>query len=274
MPAPATAPAAAPKVSRLPRPPRISETKQHYVNIMVYGRPGVGKTLFGATGPTPVFYLDCDDGLLSVENPLPELVKELALRPDELYSRPVRSFDQMTGIIRQLGQELRTEPGFWGTVVLDNLSELQRILMSELLNRFDPPLQAPRVQDWGVILSQMQGFVRAIKALPCHTVFIAHESAKEVAGPIPNTKIMEIAPALSGQIQNELPGYVDIVARYVLVEREKRQANGSIETETVRRLRCRPQVGSVSVVAKNRGGRLSDWEIPHFSQMINKITGH
>lgn len=268
----AAAPQAAPK-SRLPRPPRLSETRQHYVNIMVYGRPGVGKTMFGATGPTPVFFIDCDDGSLSVENPMPELIKELDLKPQELYGRSVRSFEQMMNVIRQLGQELRTEPGFWGTVVLDNLTELQRILMSELLNRSDPPRQVADIRDWGIILTQMQGFVRAIKALPCHTIFIAHESAKEVAGPVPNSKVLEVAPALSGQIQNELPGYVDIVARYLLVEREKRQADGTIQVETVRRMRCRPQVGSVNVIAKDRSGRLADWEIPHFSRMIEKIAG-
>lgn len=258
----APAPQAAAR-QRLPRPQRIIDAKQVFVNVMVYGVPGVGKTVFGATGPGPVLILDLDDGTTCLNNPNPQLVSSLQIDLNNLYEEKIRSLDKLKDRVTRIAMELRQEPGFWGTVVVDNLTELQRVLMDDILSSSGRAGGTPEHRDWGVLLRQIQTVVRAIKSLPCHTVFIAHEETKEAS----------IAPALSGRIQEELPGYVDIVARYVLTDVEKRDpTTGAAKTTTVRKLRCKPQAGPPRVLAKDRSGRLDEWEDPHFGRMIAKLN--
>jgi phage nucleotide-binding protein len=262
----ATPPVAAPQrppANRLARPQRIIEAKQVFINIMVYGDPGVGKTMFAATGPGPVLFLDLDDGTTCLTNPNPQLVSALKIELNDLYEEKIRSLEKLKERVARIAMELRQEPGFWGTVVVDNLTELQRVLMDDILSSSGRTGGTPEHRDWGVLLRQIQTVVRAIKSLPCHTVFIAHEENKEA----------KIAPALSGRIQEELPGYVDIVARYVLTDVEKRDpTTGAVKMATVRKLRCRPQAGPPRVLAKDRSGRLDEWEDPHFGRMITKLT--
>jgi hypothetical protein len=249
--------------SRLARPQRIRDAKQFYINVMVYGDPGVGKTMFGATGPAPVLFLDLDDGTTCLANPDPRVVSSLSLDLNEMYEKKIRSLEELQKAITQVALELRQEPGFWGTIVVDNLTELQRVLMDDILKGQARAGGTPEHRDWGVLLRQIQTVVRAIKSLPVHTVFIAHEENKEA----------RISPALSGRIQEELPGYVDIVARYVLTDIEKRDpATGASKMVTVRKLRCKPQAGPPRVMAKDRWSRLDEWEEPHFGRMIAKLT--
>jgi hypothetical protein len=255
--------AAARPVPRLARPQRVRETTKSTVNLLVYGRPGCGKTTFAATGPGPVLFVDCDEGLLGLENITDKRAQELGIRADEVYSESFTTLPGLIQIIRKQRDNLKQDPNFWGTIVLDNLTDLQRILKENLLQKDeDKPRDLLTQQDWGIILNQMQQIVRAIKHLPCHSVFIAHESEKDTGD----------WSSLSGKTQEELPGHVDVVTRYVMVEREVTK-DGQKVTEVIRRLRCTPQPGTCPVLAKDRSGKLSDWELPNFGALIEKITG-
>lgn len=241
---------------------RVLDVERTHLNMMVYGEPGVGKTLFAATGPGPVLFLDVDDGLLTLRDLDPKVAEALGVDPTQWYFESIRSLADIREQIKRLATEFARDPNFFGTVVLDNLTELQRVLMSDLLGQSDPPRQVPEIRDWGIILSMMQGVVRNVKKLPCVTVFIAHETG---------AKENRFAPALAGRIQEELPGYVDIVARYVLIEKEVRNKENEIVKKVTRKLRMRPQVGTPSALAKCRSGSFGDWEDPHLGAMIAKI---
>lgn len=242
---------------RFKRPALVSEVERNSFNAIIYGAPGTGKTTLSATAPSPVLILDCDQGLLALQDPHPDLVKQLGLKLDQLYTEPIRSLSDITAQIKRIRDECATQPGWWGTVVLDNLTELQRILLADLLHRSDRSV-AQR-QDWGVILTQVQTIVRMIRNLPCNSVFLCHEKQDDLG----------IGPALSGQINIELAGYVDVLCRLVAIEKEVETPQGKT-TKVIRRLRCRAQQGAVPVRAKSRSSWLSDWEEPNLSRLIAK----
>ncbi len=251
----------APRASGLARPSRICDRKISFFNAIIYGAPGAGKTTCAATAPGPVLFLDADQGLLSIQNVTAEFAAQVGIAdPKELYFEPITD---LAGILRQIGQlreALASEANFFRTVVVDNLTELQRVLMTDILKKTER--MVPQLQDHGLILIQMQGIVRALRNLPVNTVFIAHEKQNESG----------IGPCLSGRIAEELPGYVDLLARLTLIETEADSPKGKT-VKTIRKLRCRQQLGLNPVTAKCRSNALSDWEDPNLTALIQKTLG-
>jgi hypothetical protein len=243
-------------VGRFPRPRRVSDVSQSFFNGILYGPPGAGKTTCAATAPGPILFLDCDQGLLALQNPDPELAKKLKINLEELYFEPITCFEDCINMVSKVASELKQQPGWWGTVVLDNLTELQRVLMTDLLRQAERTI--PQLQDWNVILLRMQALVRTLRNLPVHTIFIAHERCTDSG----------IGPALSGRIEEELPGYVDVMARYTILE--KPDPENKDATKVIRKLRLRAQLGAVPVKAKCRSSRLADWEEPNITRLIEK----
>lgn len=252
--------ATTPKVGAPSRPARICDAAGYNqpFNAIIYGSPGAGKTTLAATAPGPILFLDCDQGLSSLRNLTPEFIAQVGLTPTkDLYSEPITDLASMMRQINRIREDCQREAGFWRTVVLDNLTELQRVLMTDILKKNERIV--PQLQDHGVILIQMQGIVRALRNLPVNTIFIAHERTHEGG----------IEPALSGRIAEELPGYVDLMARLTLIETEVEGPKGKV-IKTIRKLRCRQQLGLNPVRAKCRSNALDDWEVPHLGQLIDK----
>ena len=212
--------------------------------MLVYGKPGVGKTVFGASGPRPTLFLDVDYGTLSISD-----------LTDGVYRLELRSWTDFKDILLFLRSAFNNNPAAYRTIVVDNITELQRVLMQSITEN----KSIPTIQDWGTVLNQMQYFVRKIRELPCNTVFVAHEGMKE----------NQAVPALSGQIAQELPGYFDIVARYTLVTRKITNPDQTITEEDLRYLRCHP---TETAVAKDRSGKLDAAEPPNLTKLITKAT--
>jgi|SRR6185437_3472379 len=245
--------------ARFARPRKVSESGSPFFNALIYGPPGVGKTSLAASAPPPVLFLDCDQGLLALQSLDPQFAKQIGIRdPEQLYFEPIRSLQDILQQIKLVKEQNTAQKGFWGTVCVDNLTELQRVLMNDILRQQERVM--PQLQDHGVILMRMQTIVREIRNLPCHSIFLAHEKQTEHG----------IVPALTGSIEAELPGYIDLLARYTLVEKEIPGPDGKPTLKTVRLLRCRSLLGANPVKAKCRSVRLEDWEHPDLTKIIDK----
>src|SRR4051812_34800222 len=100
----AAAPVKAP-AGRFSRPRRVSDLTLARFNCILYGPPGAGKTTCAATAPGPVLFLDCDQGLLALQNPDPALAQSLGINLDNLYFEPITSFDDIVTVIARIANE-------------------------------------------------------------------------------------------------------------------------------------------------------------------------
>lgn len=245
-----------------------AEGSPRYLNALVYGTSGQGKTLLGATGPSPIIFIDMDDGLQSVRSVRPELVTELGIDTKQIYTERVRNYAELKKTITKIGA-LRNHPAFPKTIVIDNLTVAQSICMQERISGDESVSidRLPERQDWGVLLQRMRAIVRYLRDLPCNSYFVAMEQEKEGA----------IGPALQGAIFREIPAMCDLVARYSILSREVDDGAGGKTIEERRFLQCQPSAAipgrSLAVIAKDRSGRLSRFEKPNLKGLLDKIYG-
>jgi len=155
----------------------------------------------------------------------------------------------------------------WKTVILDNISELQKLDMRTVMieakrTARDPDkvdIDVPSQREWGKSGERMRRIIRAYRDLPIHTIAIAWEGVDIDDA----TGVTSYYPLLPGKLKGEVPGYFDIVGRL----EAKTRNNGA---EVVRTLQVQ---GTNRVVAKDRtnalGGVIENPSIPLMWELIS-----
>lgn len=173
-----------------------------YLNILVYGDPGAGKTVLAGSADSvaamsPVLFIDIEGGTFSIRerNPNVDVVR-------------VKSWNDM----QQVYNALYSGDHDYKTVVLDSLTEIQKFSMYNIMKQLikedpdrDPDI--PSMREWGKNIEQIRLLVRAFRDLPMNTIFTA--LAKEDKDP--KTGKLKNRPSLSGKLANEVAGFLDIV---------------------------------------------------------------
>lgn len=172
-----------------------------YINMLIYGDPGVGKTVLAGSASAvealaPVIYIDVEGGTLSLRERFPE-VKVIR----------IKTFNDLGKVFEELA---RGNHGY-KTVVLDSISEIQKFGMYAVMKRAlendpdrDPDL--PGIGEWGKNTEQMRRFIRAFRDLPMNTIFLALGATDQDKRGNKLTK-----PALSAKLSNEVAGFLDVV---------------------------------------------------------------
>lgn len=173
-----------------------------YINMMVYGNPGVGKTVLAGSADAvpemrPVLIIDVEGGTLSLRD----------LHPDVDVVR-VQSWKDMQKIYDQLYMGA-TE---YKTVVLDSVTEIQKFSMYKIMEdlvKKDPDRdpEVPGMREWGKNIEQIRRLVRAFRDLQMNTVITALAKVDKDA----KTGLTVTTPSLSGKLAMEVGGFLDIV---------------------------------------------------------------
>lgn len=208
------------------------------VKILGYGPAGHGKTRAISTLPTPIT-LSAEAGLLSIQEfDLPYI--EIATLED-LYDayRWVSSSE---------------EAKQFESVALDSISEIAEVLLSaEKKVLVSGKVRDPR-QAYGAMQDRMGDLIRAFRDLPRKHVYFSakvEKSADELG-------TVAYAPSMPGQkFAQQLPYFFDEVFAF-----RREQGHFALMTST-------DGVWS----AKDRSGKLDQWEAPDLGAVIRKIAG-
>lgn len=209
--------------------------RMSYLNILVYGESGVGKTRLAASASlveamSPVLMVDIEGGTFSI--------RELYPQVDVVR---VQNWKEMQEVYDEL---YKMQHGY-KTVILDSLTEIQKFsmynIMKDLIRKEpdrDPDI--PSVREWGKNIEQIRLLVRAFRDLPMNAIF----TALEVKERNTRTGRTEVKPYLSGKLSSEVAGFLDIVVYYYI----------KIMQDETKRLLLTGK--TEDQVAKDRSGRL------------------
>jgi len=189
-------------------------------DIIIFGNPGVGKTLLSATASdvpelSPVLFANIEGGTLTLKYDYPNL--------DIVNITTVR---EMFNVFKVLANN----PGKYKTLIIDSITALQALSVQELANKRvkEGKIDDPNDRDWVVWHgndTQTKRIVRAFEKAGVNVIFTALEKVDKDE----KTGRSFILPDMVGKTAYHTPGNLDFVWRLsvskgkrVLLTREKK----------------------------------------------------
>lgn len=233
-----------------------------FINMLIYGDPGAGKTVLAGSAAavpemSPVLFVDVEGGTYSLKS----------FYPDVDVVR-VKTLPEMVGVYRELG----TMQHDYKTVVVDSLSEVQKMIMASIMREViekdderDPDV--PSIREWGKSAEQVRRMVRGFRDLDMNVIFTAlmDEEKHEKTGKI--TKY----PMLPGKGKKEVAGFMDIVL-YAYAKRVKINLAGEPDPDADESLhRFVLSSGTDEFVCKDRSNALPEVMLDPNMQSIHNL---
>lgn len=131
------------------------------ISILLYGDPGAGKTHLASTADAPIFLLTEANGRDTIRRGNPDALVFVADTADA-----VRRF-MRAALSGEFDEANRR------TVVIDSLTEVQRLFADEILATKTRDARKMELQDWGLLTERMRGFCRTARSLPLDVVATA-----------------------------------------------------------------------------------------------------
>lgn len=212
--------------------PQTIFTPQHRLSMLIHAGSKVGKSTLTGTAPKPILVLDAEGSWRFI--PVRQVTWDPMQGPPPACDGSwdacvvsVREWETVSQVYKWLTQY---ETCFT-SVVIDSITEIQRRCKANMVGT-----EALKIQDWGVLLSVMDGVIRGFRDLtliqnsPVRCVMFVAETRQRNSDD-------KWVPYMQGQISVSLPYWVDICG--YLYPDYALDANGQQTTE-FRRLLISP----------------------------------
>jgi len=166
------------------------------LKILIYGEPGVGKTVFSATAPKPLL-IDVERGsrsVLNVNNPVDVL--------------EFRSIEQVEAIVQYL-KNGNSAFDKYDTIILDSITELQARLLDQQLRELGDtaPVYKADFGVWGVNTQRLRMLVSAFRDIEKNLICTAHVRTEKDE----QTGLNVIKPFMTPGLSKTVSGIFDVV---------------------------------------------------------------
>lgn len=174
-----------------------------WLNFLIYGEPGAGKTHLAATAQdseetSPILFLDVEGGVATIR------------RRKDVDVVQIRSIKKLDEVFTELEKETVQ---YYRTIIIDSITELQKLDMRTVMeveydrNPDKTDKDVPTQRAWGKSGERMRRIIRAFRDLECNlivTALLAQDKDE-------STNITSYFPSLPGKLRSEVPGFFDIV---------------------------------------------------------------
>lgn len=223
-----------------------------FVKAMVYGGPGLGKTVLTATLGPGVLLISAEGGTLSLRRPNLERLFGVG-NPSISYDIPYIEVSTVTDFNDAL-QYIQSahEAKQFHSIALDSVSEIAEVVLNNAKRQVKDPRQA-----YGELTEKMESLIRAYRDLPRNV----YMSAKMEPQKDEMTGAIKYGPSMPGRkLGPAMPYFFDEVFRLGI--------NKTPAGEQYRFLQTQPDI---QYDAKDRSGALAALEPPHLGNVFSKI---
>ena len=240
----------------LSQPISLNNQTEEFVHMLIYGGPGVGKTvLAGGSQQFRTVVFDVDAGTVSLKT-WPTIQRQLI----QLW--PVHPDSGKTDFMAGMNW-LYNNQSKYDLIVIDTATELQKVLLSEITKAYK--MVSPDQRCWGEILLLMENITRLFRVMKKHVIFLAHE-VKDLD--VATNRLMYM-PSFQGQYGIQYAKHFDVLGRYAIIDQQiKDPASGAISTQVLRFIQFQRNQFSD---AKDRFNTLAAYETPDLDYLIGKM---
>lgn len=231
-----------------------------FITALVYGGPGVGKTIFaGGSQYLRTFFFDIDKGMDSLASrKTDEKLIAVGLPPIKRENIDYETIYTYADFESALSRFEREKDRF-DLVVVDTWSELLKLILAQSKAK-GKRVKAER-DDWGIVLDSMEYLTRTFRDMRKHTILLSHEVVMFDGRIVPNFK---------GQYKADYAQAFSLIMRYFLVDESVVDpTTQTLQTVTHRLLNCNREP---LIDAKDRSSSLEKYEIPYLDNILWKYT--
>lgn len=237
----------------------LSEHTRRFWKVVIYGPPGVGKSVLASTSQKyRTFVFDCDDGMGSVK----AFIQHRKLQNGLVKFWTIKKYTDFVAAWKWLSVHYKE----FDLVVIDTVTELHSIIKRGIM--LETGHKTAQLQDWGGVLDAIEFASEQFKATSWHVVYLAHEKTViDVA-----SKTEYYRPSFRGAWKEEYARHVDVIARYMMWWHNSQTTgpDGKPRVEKVlqRWLNAGPDP---NISSKDRSGVLARFEKPDIDNLLAKL---
>lgn len=178
---------------------------------LLYCPPGVGKStaigLIAEAGKGNTLVLDIDrtmERTIAKKEVVKDSSKMFVVQIDN-----INTFDDWTKVLTELGEMKKTGKLEFETIAVDNISELERCILSDLGAK-GKNKGVPAQADYQYMQFKLVNSLRYMKQLGVNVIWTAWEDVRQITQP-DGTSYSQIIPKISAKIVDNICGLCDVV---------------------------------------------------------------